>query len=150
MNHIILNAVLAALQPWSPAQQEIIDTIKRCNDAWVASIAQNRFDVYDSACPATDRAVFWYTASETPVTYKGPEGLWAFAAKQNRAVSWRDLETLGVQVDGDVAYIYYSVTWTAEPNAGGVVHKPSRRLTVFQRRNGRWLMAAGSVAHVMQ
>ena len=83
--------------------------------------AEKRFEVYDSVCPATEHAVFWYTGSdETPVTYKGTTGGWARSMAANRSISWRDLQPVAVQVDGDVAYIYYSVTWIPEP-------KPARR-----------------------
>lgn len=153
MNLVVL-ALLAAgpvapsEQNWSPAQQEIIELIRRCNDAWVASLVDKRFEVYESACPATEQAVFWYTGSETPVTYKGPKGLWARYSTENRRASWQDLQPVAVQVDGEVAYIYYSVTWTPEPNTGPAIPRHSRRLTVFQRRNGRWVMSGGSIASV--
>ena len=152
-----MNAVMLALlawgqvappaQSWSPAQQEIIEQIRRCNDAWVASHVDTRFEVYDSVCPATEQAVFWYIESDTPVTYKGEKG-WANSIRVNRSVSWRDLRPVAVQIDGDMAYAYYSVTWLPEPNTGPVEPRHTRRLTVFQRRNGRWLMAGGSIARV--
>ena len=146
MYKVILSVLLSSAQSWSSAQQEIIEQVRRCNDAWVTSIAEKRFEIYDLACPATEQAVFWYTASDRPQTYKGPNGLWAYSSSNNRAVSWRDLEPITVQVDGDLAFIYYTVTWTVVPNSGGPRPNPSRRFTVFQRRNGRWLMAGGSVA----
>jgi ketosteroid isomerase-like protein len=148
MNPVIVAVLLQAAQSWSPAQQEIIEQIKRCNDAWVASIEQKRFEVYDAVCPATEQAVFWYTARDAPVAYKGSTGLWAGSSSQNRTVSWRDLEPVSVQVDGDVAYIYYAVTWTVEPQSGPKGDNRSRRLTVFHKRNGRWHMSGGSIAAV--
>ena len=85
MNPVLVLALLASwpVEPvaqsvpnWSPAQQEIIDQIRRCKDAWVASFVEKRFEVYDSVCPATEHAVFWYTGSdETPVTYKNRLGV---------------------------------------------------------------------------
>ena len=148
MNPVIVAVLLQAAQSWSPAQQEIIEQIKRCNDAWVASIEQKRFEVYDAVCPATEQAVFWYTGRDVPVAYKGSNGTWAMSSSLNRAVSWRDLEPVTVQVDGDVAYAYYAVTWSFEPHSGPKSDNPSRRLTVFHKRNGRWLMSAGSIAAV--
>ena len=148
MNAIVIVLLLQAVQSWSPAQQEIIEQVKRCNDAWVSSIAQKQFELFDAVCPATEQAVFWYTGRDTPMPYKGSNGLWARSSSENRTVSWRELEPVTVQVDGNVAYIYYTVTWSIEPNGDQTSHNRSRRLTVFQRRDGRWHMSAGSVAAV--
>lgn len=105
MYPILLAVLLQTGQTWSPAQQEIIEQIKRCNDAWVSSIEQKRFEVYDAVCPATDQAVFWYTGRDgAPAPYKGSNGLWTTSqSSQNRAFSWGDLEPVTVQIDGDVA-----------------------------------------------
>ena len=153
MTLIVVLAVLASqqgapAQGWSTAQQEIIEQIRRCNDAWVASHVEKRFEVFDAVCPATEQALFWYTGDETPVTYKGPKGGWARSQPELRSITWQYLRPVAVQIDDDVAYIYYSVTWIPQPNTGAAVARHSRRLTVFQRRNGRWLMAGGSIAGV--
>ena len=143
---LMFGVLVWSVQGWSAAQQEIIDQVRRCNEAWVMSITEKRFEVFDAACPATEGAVFWYTTNAAPETYKGPNGLWAKSSSGNRSVSWSDLQPVAVQVNGDVAFIYYSVTWTLLPNSGQSVSHPSRRFNVFQRRNGRWLMSGGSVA----
>jgi ketosteroid isomerase-like protein len=154
MNLTVVLALVASglaappAQRWSPAQQEIIEQIRRCNDAWVASYVARRFEVYDAVCPATDQALFWYTGSEAPVRYKGPDGLWARATSEQTSIRWEALQPVAVQVDGDIAYIYYSVTWIPQPKKGAAVPRPSRRLTIFQRRDGRWLMSGGSIAVV--
>jgi len=151
MSRIILVAllasspVLASAQTWSAQQEEIIEQIRRCNDAWVASIAQRRWDVYDSVCPATEQAVFWYPGTAPPAPYGGPKGVWQGSSARNRAVSWRDLKPITVQVDGDLALAYYTVTWIPVPHTGPATEAPSRRFTVFQRRAGRWLMAGGTI-----
>lgn len=47
MKRIIIIMLLAAspasAQGWSPAQQEAIDQVTRCNDGWVESIAHKKF-----------------------------------------------------------------------------------------------------------
>ena len=58
------------------------------------------------------------------------------------------LQPVVVTVDSDVAYIYYSVTWTPQPLTGPAVPRTSRRLTVFQRQNGKWIMSGGTIATV--
>ena len=139
---------LAQAQNWSAHQKEIIEQVRRCNDGWVASIRQKDFNTFDAVCPATSDAVFWYTGSDAPAPYGGPKGVWIGSSSGNRSVTWEELQPLTVQIDGDLAFIYYAVTWTREPNSGGMLRSRSRRMTVFQRRNGQWLMAGGTIATV--
>lgn len=133
-------------QNWSPGQQAVIDQIKRCNDGWVESIAKKAFELYATSCPETKDARFWYPGSAAPAPYGGPEGVWSRSSAANRAVSWQDLKPITVQIDGDVALIYYAVTWRVFPNSGEPRPAPSHRLTVFRRVNGLWLMAGGTIA----
>ena len=154
MKRTVLLAVLVAwptlaqAQNWSAHQKEIIEQVRRCNDGWVASIKQKEFKTFDDVCPETSDAVFWYTSSDAPAAYGGPKGVWAGSSSQNRSVTWDDMQPVTVQIDGDLAFIYYVVTWTVEPNTGVTRRSRSRRLTVFERRDGRWLMAGGTIAAV--
>ena len=151
MKRIILLAVLAATthvsaQSWSPDEQAIIDRVKRCNDGWVESIRDKRFEKFTSVCPETRDAVFWYPGSAAPARYAGSDGVWSRFSSSLRAVTWADMRPVTVQVDGDLALIYYAVTWIPVPATGEPVRRPSHRLNVFRRVNGRWLMAGGTVA----
>lgn len=133
-------------QSWSNEQQELIAQVKRCNDGWSDSIKHKKYELFERACPETEGAVFWYTNAEKPVVYEGATGLWSGSVAANRSATWSDLQATVIQIDGDLGLIYYSVVWTVEPNTGEARAVPTRRLTVFRRRNGSWLMAGGSVA----
>lgn len=135
-------------QSWSPAQQAVIDQITRCNDGWVESIARKTFELYATSCPETRDALYWYTSLAAPIPYGGADGMWSRSSAANRGVSWRDLKPGTVHIDGDVALVYYEVTWTTEPVSGEGRPATSRRFTVFRRVNGRWLMAGGTITAV--
>ena len=53
-------------QRWSSEQQELIAAVKRCNDGWSESIKQQKFDLFQTACPETASAVYWYTTQKGP------------------------------------------------------------------------------------
>ena len=53
-------------QSWSSEQQELIAAVKRCNDGWSESIKQKKFDLFQTACPETASAVYWYTTQKGP------------------------------------------------------------------------------------
>jgi hypothetical protein len=142
----LFGASPVSAQSWSPGQQAVIDQIRRCNDGWVQSIAHKKFELFTSQCPETQDARYWYPGSAAPTPYGGPDGVWSRSAAAIRAVSWQDLKPITVQIDGDVALIYYAVTWTPVAISGEARPNPSHRLSVFRRVNGQWLMAGGTIA----
>ncbi|HZM61614.1 MAG TPA: nuclear transport factor 2 family protein [Vicinamibacterales bacterium] len=133
-------------QSWSSEQQELIAQVMRCNDGWSESIKHKKFDLFQTMCPETANAVYWYTNAERPVKYEGATGFWRGSADANRSATWADLQPTEIQIDGDLGLIYYSVVWTVETQAGETRRAPTRRLTVFRRVGKRWLMAGGSIA----
>lgn len=133
-------------QSWSSEQQELIAQVKRCNDGWSESIKQKKFDLFQTACPETASAVYWYTNAERPVKYEGGTGFWRGSADANRSATWADLQPTDIQINGDLGLIYYSIVWTVETKTGETRPAPSRRLTVFRRVGKQWLMAGGSIA----
>lgn len=145
---LVLAIRMVSAQTRSAGERELIDQLARCNDGWSESIARKDYALFATVCPETSEAVFWY-GGDAPVRYGGPNGLWSTSSASNRSVSWRDLQPVAVQIDGDTALVYYSVVWTVQPNDGQPQQRPSRRLTVFRRHDGRWLMAGGTVAAVM-
>lgn len=102
-------------------------------------------DVIIGACPETPEAVFWYTGAGMPIAYGGDDGLWRISASSGNAVSWQEMTPHVVQIDGDVALLYYSVTWLVTAPNGDVRRNPSRRFTVLRKLDGRWAMAGGTV-----
>ena len=141
-------SISGSAQNWSNEQQELIEQVKRCNNGWSESIKQQNYELFEKVCPETAGAVYWYTSAEEPVRYDGATGLWRRSADANRRATWADLQPTVIQIDGDLGLVYYSVAWTVEPKAGEARRNPSRRLTVFRRRNGQWLMAGGSISAV--
>lgn len=135
-------------QTWSPPEQAIIDLVARCNDGWSESIQRKDFNLFTRACPETSDAVYWYTDGEAPQVFAGPDGVWSRASVRQKRASWEGLRAVKVQIHGDVALIYYSVVWVVDLISGEIRRNPSRRLTVFRRQNGRWLMAGGSIGAI--
>ncbi len=140
--------MLAEAQDWSPAQQEIIDVIARCNDGWSQSLAAKEFQIFATVCPESPATVFWYTGRDTPIKYSGETGLWRLAAASGAVYSWSRLVPKTVDVNGDLALIYFDVTWVVEPPTGEKRTNPSRRLTVLRRTDGHWTLVGGAITAV--
>jgi ketosteroid isomerase-like protein len=145
---LLLWPVSTLAQSWSQAQLQIIDQTRRCNDGWSRSVEAKDFDLFADACPQADGAVYWYTNTPTPVAYAADKDVWPNAAASGNRVEWGSFEPNTVLVTGDTALIYYSIVWTIIAPDGGIVRAPSRRLSVFERRDGSWLMAGGQISNV--
>jgi hypothetical protein len=134
-------ALAASNQSWSPEQEAVIEQIRRCNSAWTASVAEKRYEVFTAACPHEEGALWWY-----PDVEPGPfRAVWENSVRLAR-VTWRDLEPLAVAIDGDLALVYYVVTWSPTAISGETATFTTRRLTVMLRRAGVWVQMGGSIA----
>lgn len=126
-------------------EQELLEAIRRCNDGWVASMEQEDFEVFANACPHEPDGLFWYTFTEAPVTYGGPDGWWQSSFEAS-GLSWKDLRLVDLRIHDDWAFVHYTVTWIIEDAEGEATPNPSRRLTAFRHQNGQWVMVGGSVS----
>ncbi len=103
--------------------------------------------MYTNACPTDDNALWWYATSEEPGVLGGPNGMWRSASSQLAGVTWHSFEAVAVQIFGDIALVYYAVTWAPELPTGTVMQIPSRRTTTFQRRGNTWLQVGGMIGY---
>jgi hypothetical protein len=94
--------------------------------------------------------VFWYTGGPAPITCGGDSGLWVSSAATGNLPTWSNLVPNTVQVQGDLALIYFEVLWTINTPDGQALQNPSRRMLVMRRVDGRWLVAGGTVAGIPQ
>jgi len=136
-------ALTASSQSGTPEQEAVIDQIRRCNDAWTASVAEKRYEVFSAACPHEEGALWWYPDVE-PRPFRA---VWDNSVRLAR-ITWRDLEPVAVTIDGDLALVYYVVTWSPTAITGESAQVTTRRLTVVRRRDGAWVQMGGSIAPV--
>jgi hypothetical protein len=150
ISSVILSiAVTAAAQDRSADEQALLDIVAACNDGWSASVEHNDHALFASACPFEPDGIYWYTAGgPDPVTYTAADGFWSRSAGNNRRVLWRDLEPVAVRIYGDLALVYFTVTWIVEPYDGETTENPSRRVAAFRRDDAGWIMVGGSIAPV--
>jgi hypothetical protein len=124
-------------------QQAVIDQVRRCNDAWTASVAERRYEIFSAACPHEEGALWWY-----PDVEPGPfRAVWENSVRL-AGITWRDLEPVAVTIDGDLALVYYVVTWSPTAITGETAAFTTRRLTVMRLREGAWVQMGGSIAPI--
>lgn len=122
------------------AQAEIVALMTRCFDAWVDANEHDEFARFTQACPHADDAQYWYLPSPDLIALHD-----LFAHGTNEAYGWRDMQPLRVQINDDLALVYYRITWlfTTPQRDNGT--NTSARLTVLRKEGGRWLHAGGSI-----
>ncbi len=155
MNRYFASAILGIASvsvfasEFNAEQQQLIERIKACNDAWATSIAQRSYAVFESACPQQRDALFWYTDAPDapPIPYGGASGLWQYMSGGQSKAWWNAYTPDAVTIAGDTALVFYSIVWTIE-RRDGTQSEPSasRRVTVFRRSGDDWIMVGGSVA----
>lgn len=133
-------------QSFSPDQQAVIDQLLRCHDGWSAAVAEKRLERFTDVCPHTESALWWYTDIEQPGTFRQ---VWDGGLQGGIVRNpWRDLLPVAVVIDGDIALVYFEVTWQPSTAGGETRTVRSRRLTVFQRQNDEWAQIGGAIASI--
>ena len=135
-----LVAVPAEAQEWNAEQQDLIDHVTMCWDAWVDALTDETPDRFYSACPEDESAHWWWTAEGVPSS--------AAVVRRNRHVTrevdddWVSLRPVYVDMFGDVGIIHHYGYWRAN-TSDGTVRTEHKRTEVFQRRNGVWVFIGG-------
>jgi hypothetical protein len=94
---------------FSTEQQQVIDRVATCNDAWAAAVARMRYETFVEGCPFDEGSLWWYPAAPGPATFRTA---WDGSVSNGIVhISWRDLQPIAVTFDDDLAVVFYTVTW---------------------------------------
>ena len=132
-------------QQWSAEQQEVLDYIQDCWDAWETKVFDNWIDV----CKPTQDGLWWDTRLGLPhqdVTFsrKTAEAQWRTSEIE---YLWDDLRPLDVQFHGDVALVYSYVLFSWKED-GKVLSSEEKRFEVFRKVDGQWTVLGGMTVPV--
>ncbi len=104
---VLLMPVGAAAQQWTKEQQEIIDHIKMCWDAWVTALGHETPDHFYESCPIDERAHFWWTSHAAPANEQEVRRSWRVIREVDD--DWVDMRPVYIDVFGDVAIVPVAV-----------------------------------------
>ena len=143
----IFLSTAAHAQQWSSEQEETIDHVRACWEAW----GQEDVNVWDGACLTDSGARNWWMVEGVPSYGPAEWKRWAEAFfPRIEALVHFEQRPIAVQIFGDVALYQFWATWTHVDANGQVVTMNERHLDVLQRRNGRWIFIGGAGAPVPQ
>ncbi|UCF19188.1 MAG: nuclear transport factor 2 family protein [Gemmatimonadota bacterium] len=125
----------AQAQQWTAEQQEVLDFITGCWDAWVGALADETPDAFYETCRQDEDVLFWWTEDGAPNGKSAVYRNWKYWRKVD--VDWADMRPIAVNIFGDVAIVYLYGYWIANTPDGPVTTE-AKRTEVFQRRDQGW------------
>ena len=136
----LLVATPAFAQQWTAEEQEVIDTITMCWDAWVEASADETPAHWYDTCRPDENALMWWSDQGAPQGVNWHRRNWDTIREGN--FEWADLRPVAVRIYGDVAIVYLYGYWSRD-TAEGRVTSEHRRTEVFQRRDDGWTFIGG-------
>ncbi len=128
-------ATPAQAQQWTAEEQEVLEFITECWDAWVEALADETPDHFYETCRQDERTLFWWTTDGAPNSVRTVYRNWKYWREVT--VDWADMRPIAVNIFGDVAIVYLYSYWIANTPDGPVTAE-YKRTEVFQRRDEGW------------
>lgn len=124
-----------AAQDYTSEEQALLERMESC---WDLTVAQDLAAWVDE-CAHPEMLYWWDTASPIDID---------FQRKSNgvhTGIDWllADLRPLRVAIHGDIATVYLHGTWAWRDESGTITQQEDRRLEVWARENGRWMLLRG-------
>ncbi|NNF11961.1 MAG: hypothetical protein HKN72_01980 [Gemmatimonadetes bacterium] len=143
---VLFTASPLSAQEWNAEQQDLLDHVTQCWDAWVDALADQTPAAFLAACPWDERGHWWWTA------YGAPEPLVSEIQRNWQSIrevddDWVGLRPIYIDIFGDVGIMHLYGYWRAH-TPDGTVTSEMKRTEVFQRRNGTWVLIGAQSAPV--
>lgn len=129
-------ATTASAQQWSPQQQEVLQHIQACWDAWPRG-----YDQWASVCRPVEGNTYWRTSEGAPFTLD----YWRKTAATRSTtlkVLWTDRRPVAIQIDRDIAIVHFYALWETVDD-GRRVENEMKCMEVFRKVDGRWHFVSG-------
>ena len=139
----ILLPLTTFAQTWNEQEQELLDHIAMCFDAWMEAVDQNDPGIFvDKAHPAKD-SLYWWTAEGAPGGWDAVKRDWE--SIHTTDVGWIDIRPVAITIYDNVGIVYFYGYWKAKTEKGNVTTE-HKRMEVFLKTDGKWSFIGGQSA----
>jgi hypothetical protein len=128
----------ASAQRWSEEEQTVIDHVKMCHDAWAETVEQEVLTVWLDKCQPAEEFVGWWISDGALWNLEADRRTFPVWVKGVKRFSWENLQPLEVKVEGDVALIWFYVTFTLENPEVKSRRIQEKRFEVLRKTGGAW------------
>ena len=133
-------SLVSTAQNWTKEEQEVLDNVEMCWDAWMEAIEKNDMEIWFKKCPSADNYSMWWTENGFPSNNRGDRRNFDHFVESD--VKWVDMQPVAVRIYGDVAMVQFYGIWRAKTSEGQK-NTEYKRTEVFQKRNGIWVFLGG-------
>lgn len=135
---VFLLPMVAHAQEWTVEQREVIEQLKTCWDIWEDALQAGDPDPWLEMC--ADPAFTYWADEAVPAGIEMTRRAWGTWMESD--YRWVDLRPLVVTIHDDIAIMQFYGYWNEKrPNGRAIVE--GKRMEVFRKVNGRWLLLAG-------
>jgi hypothetical protein len=137
---MLILPVINIAQNWTKEEQEVLDNVEMCWDAWMEAVEKNDMEIWFNKCPSADNLSMWWTGNGFLSNHRGNRR--NFDRFVETDVKWVDLQPVAVRIHGAVAMVQFYGIWRAKTSEGQK-NTEYKRTEVFQKRNGIWVFLGG-------
>ena len=141
----VVTVVPAQAQHWTAAEQELMTAIEECWTLNKEAESQARVEEWADQCWASDELRFWWAEDSSPISTREMRrgvstGLWQWSYER---WDWTGLGPLSINIDGDIALVYFIAHSQSQDTEGKYTFEESRRFEVWKMVDGRWKFLGG-------
>ena len=132
--------ITALAQSWTEQEQELLDHIAICWDAWLEGLEKNKPEIWVEKCNTNEKYSMWWTDQGAP------EGLDVikrnFETFRTIDLDWIDIRPVAIKVFDNVGIVQFYGYWKAKTEDGSVTTE-YKRTEVFLKVDGKWSFLGG-------
>lgn len=141
-----LAAIPAHAQNWNPEQTAVLSFVEGCWQAWTEAVASHDITKWTDRCPHTENIRWWWMPDPVPETAATLDRQFAWQVEHIERVVWWDVRPIAITLAGEVAIVMFYAEGSWIGTDGAPVSFGSKRLELFQRRDGQWTFLGGMVS----
>jgi hypothetical protein len=130
----------ALAQTWSEQEQELLDHIAMCWDAWMEAVDQNNPEIYAEKSNDAKNSIMWWTDQGAPAGFDAARRNWE--SIRTTDVDWVDIRPVAIRIYDNVGIVYFYGYWIAKTEAGNVTTE-YKRTEVYLKVDGKWSFIGG-------
>jgi hypothetical protein len=130
----------AVAQQWSAEEQELLDNIAMCWDAWLEATEAGDIEVWSDKCGVAKDVSMWWTEFGAPAGMRMEQRYWMKHPELDE--DWLDIRPVAVRIWDDVAMVQFYGYWLANTAEGQAITE-YKRTEVFRKVDGRWIFLGG-------
>jgi len=136
----ILIPLTTLAQTWNEQEQELLDQLETCWDAWMEAVEQNNPELWIEKCNPAKNYSMWWTEEGAPQGIDAVKRDWETIRKVD--VRWIDIRPVAIRIFDNVGIVQFYGYWKANTETGPVTTE-YKRTEVFLKVDGKWSFIGG-------